>query len=259
MTHQQLLQHQQQIQQQILLLETNLASYPEGKLLCSIQDSRSKWYISDGHAKSYLPKSNRELAEQLAQKSLAEYTLQKLRLEEKAITAYLKEYSEGYKHLPQSPLIRPGYKELLASSFKPVSQELSEWMSAPYERNPHHPENLIHKTDMGFYVRSKAEAMIVHFLYIHKIPFQYERALPLDKTTYYPDFTIRHPVTGETFFWEHFGKMDDPAYCQKVGSKIQAYSIHGIIPSINLITTYETAKHPLSIETIQQNIKQFLL
>ena len=46
---------------------------------------------------------------------------------------------------------------------------------------------------------------------------------PYDKNTIYPDFTIRHPMTGETFYWEHFGIMDDSQYCNNALSKLQRY------------------------------------
>ena len=101
--------------------------------------------------------------------------------------------------------------------------------------------------------------MISHFLYTNRIPFRYECALNLDTTTLYPDFTIRHPSTGEFYYWEHFGLMDDPSYCKTVSSKIYFYSINGIIPMIHLITTYETQNNPLSIETIEKTIEHYFL
>ena len=79
----------------------------------------------------------------------------------------------------------------------------------PYEKNPKYPEHLIHKTVSGIYVRSKSESMIALQLYTEKIPFRYECALQLGETTLYPDFTILHPKTGEIFYWEHFGMMDE--------------------------------------------------
>ena len=108
-------------------------------------------------------------------------------------------------------------------------------------------------------VRSKSEAMIAHFLYINKIPFQYEAALSLNQLTIYPDFTIRHPFTGEMYYWEHFGLMDDLSYCQKTALKLQTYLSNGIIPSIHLITTFETSSNPLTTEIIQRTIEQYFL
>lgn len=108
-------------------------------------------------------------------------------------------------------------------------------------------------------VRSKSEAFIDMLLHANKIPFRYECALTLGSITYYPDFTIMHPKTGEIFYWEHFGMMDDPAYAGKAFSKLHNYSKHGIIPSINLITTYETQDHPLDLDTVHRLVEQYFL
>ena len=117
----------------------------------------------------------------------------------------------------------------------------------------------MHKGSSGNYVRSKSESMIDMVLYIHKIPFRYECALTLGETTLFPDFTIRHPQTGEVFYWEHFGLMDNAEYSKNACSKLQLYTNHGIIPSIQLITTYETKEHPLTADVIEKIVEDYFL
>ena len=85
----------------------------------------------------------------------------------------------------------------------------------------------------------------------------YECALPLGESVVYPDFTIRHPITGKTYYWEHFGMVDNPVYAKKAISKMELYMSHQIYPDIQLITTYETKEFPLVPETIEFNIKRF--
>ncbi len=94
-------------------------------------------------------------------------------------------------------------------------------------------------------------------LYTHKIPFRYECALSLNHVVIYPDFTIRHPITGQIYYWEHFGMMDHPTYSQNTCSKLQLYTANGIYPSIQLITTYETKDHPLDSEYVETMIHHF--
>ena len=101
--------------------------------------------------------------------------------------------------------------------------------------------------------------MIDTLLYLNKIPFRYEDALHLGNTTFYPDFTILHPSTGKIYYWEHFGMMDDAAYAKNTCFKLQTYTSHGIIPSINLITTYETKEFPLSSDSIEKIIHHYFL
>lgn len=153
----------------------------------------------------------------------------------------------------------PEYQALLSPYFTPLSDKLNEWATSCYEKNQKHSENLIYTTSSGHTVRSKSEAMIDMLLYTNKIPFRYECALLFGDSIIYPDFTIRHPQTGETYYWEHFGLMNNPSYCQIVLSKLQNYISHGIIPSIHLITTYETPENPLTPATVENLIQQYFL
>ena len=81
----------------------------------------------------------------------------------------------------------------------------------------------------------------------------------LGEIRFYPDFTIRHPENGQLFYWEHFGLMDSPSYSQNAFQKLQIYSAHGYIPSINLITTFETKQKPLNAKTIDNILQQYFL
>ena len=158
-----------------------------------------------------------------------------------------------------SLLNSPAYKELLSPFYQPISQELFEWTNSPYEKNDNYLESLKHKAVSGGYVRSKSEQIIDMVLYKNKIPFRYECALRFGETVFYPDFTIRHPKTGQLFYWEHFGLMDDADYSKKAYSKLQTYTSHGLIPTIQLITTYETKEHPLSIEAVEEIVNYYFL
>ena len=108
-------------------------------------------------------------------------------------------------------------------------------------------------------VRSKSEAMIAMLLHLNAIPYRYECALSLGGVTLFPDFTIRHPGTGALYYWEHFGLMDDPTYAKNAGSKLSLYAANGIIPSVHLITTYETKAYPLSAGMIEHLISYYFL
>ena len=130
-------------------------------------------------------------------------------------------------------------------------------MNSLYEQNPMNPEQLIHKTPLGYCVRSKSEAMIAITLYRNKIPFRYEGALQLGEHTVYPDFTIRHPGNGQIYYREHFGLMDQPQYYKKAFSKMKLYTSHQIIPSIQLLTTYETKDKPLDSGTIERVVNTY--
>ena len=249
----------QRLDHQIEQVQARLNDLPDGRLICSHNQGYCKWYQSNGSAKTYIPRKKRFLAEQLAEKRYLSLLLAELLDEKKAIESYL---NYPRSHFQKAELLLSAdseYRELLSGFFHPSDQESTEWMNSPYQRNLTYPEQLIHKSISGNLVRSKSESMIDMFLYIHKVPFRYECALQLGDYTLFPDFTIRHPKTNHIYYWEHFGLMDHPQYAQKAYAKLQLYTTHGIIPSIHLITTYETKENPLDPELVKEIIQYHFL
>ena len=241
----------QRLDEQINSLLSQISCFPEGKLICAKDRNHTyKWYRSDGHQLVYIPKKERKLAEQLAVKRYLSLQLQDLENEKRAIDFYLRHHNPSKAE--EMLNTKSEYQTLLSSHFKPKSEQISEWVNSDFESNPKFPEQKIHKTSSGVLVRSKSETLIERALFVNKVPFRYECALQIGSVTIYPDFTIMHPVTGEVFYWEHFGMMDNSRYARNAGEKIQLYLTHGIIPTINLITTYETLKQPLSYKEVEK-------
>ena len=259
MKYQQMQKEAQRLDKEICAIETQLKQFPPGKLVCTRSDKYYKWYQSDGKHYSYIPKSKRHLAEQLAAKKYLSCHLEDLRQEKTAVDFYLRHCNSGNSKAQQLWNETPEYQNLLSAVMKPISAELADWMMQPYEKNPHFPERLIYKGCTGNMLRSKSEVLIEMLLVQHQIPYRYECALQLGDHTIYPDFTIRHPKTGEFFYWEHFGLMDEVNYSKNVPGKLHTYITGGIIPSINLITTYETKDNPLSMELVEKTIEYFFL
>ena len=235
-------------------MKSQIEAFPAGKLVCTQNRNHYyKWYCSDGHQSVYIPKQEKQFAEKLAEKKYLSLCLEDLEHERKAIDFYAQSKAEE--------MLCNGveYQELLGSLTKPKSQKLYEWMKAPYQTNESFPQNKIYRTSSENMVRSKSEALIDMVLGVNKVPFRYECALQLGDNTIFPDFTIMHPETEELYYWEHFGKMDNPKYAKGAGDKLQLYIKHGIIPSINLITTFETIEHPLDTKAIEDIVKAYFL
>lgn len=231
---------------------------PDGKLVCVQNGKYDKWFHSYEKSCSYIPKKNKALAEQLAVKEYFSCRMKDLRDEQNAINSYLEHYDPQNLHTHRL-LSKPAYQKLLTEHFQPLSQELYNWSKEPYERNLKYPESLIHKSISGNILRSKSEAMIDMLLYQSRIPYRYECPLNLNDTLIYPDFTIRHPQNGKLYYWEHFGMMDSPFYVQNYLKKMQAYLENGIIPDLDLITTFETKYRPLTAKKVQEQINLYLL
>ena len=259
MIHEKILKESQRLDEQIQTIQSKLDTLPTGKLICASNGKGYKWYRSDGHTPTYLSKKDRNLAEKLAYKKYLSLHLRNLLHEKNAINFYLRHHDINAYQAEQSFINSPKYRDLLAPFFTPLSKEMQDWMEAPYEKCNNHPENLKIQSYSGNLVRSKSEMLIDMFLFKNCIPFRYESLLQLDEINMYPDFTIRHPKTGDVYYWAHFGMMDDPTYSKNVCLKLENYISHGIIPSIQLITTYETLKEPLCAETIEKIVEHYFL
>lgn len=259
MLYRRALMSSEQVKKEITKIEQDLKDMPEGKFVCSHTGPYTKWFSSDGKKYTYIPKRERWLAEKLLLKKQYLKRLRYLKREQKAINYYLNHHDKKAAEEESAFFASIEFQDLLASTYKTQSEELQEWAQAPYNANPNHPESLKHRAASGKMVRSKSEAQIDYFLTKCKIPFRYECELEIGGKIIYPDFTIRHPVTGDLFYWEHFGMMDDPDYCSKTHSKLHLYTSNGIYPTINLIATYETQDNPLDMEMIEKIIEYYFL
>ncbi|MBQ7920704.1 MAG: ATPase [Lachnospiraceae bacterium] len=258
MLHDRMIAERRRLCVQANSLQKQIAQLPEGKIICAHNGNRCKWYRSDGKNKTYIPKKEHTLAEQLAVKKYLTLQLEEAQQEMRAIDFYLRHHNSS-ELASEQLLTSKDYQEILSPYFSPQSERYAEWMKAPYDKNPKAPESLIHKTAFGLRVRSKSESLIATLLYTKKIPFRYECALHLGAVVMYPDFTILHPVTGEIFYYEHFGMMDNPDYAANAHSKLQIYTSHGIIPSISLLTSFETKEKPLDMDMVEAMINHYFL
>lgn len=246
----------QKLKEQISSLQAQLKTFPKGDFYCTRNRNHFKWYRTINGKSEYIKKSYHSFAEKLAIKKYLSLQLEDALHEKKAIDFYLRYHvpAKAEQLLTQNS----EYQRLLSPYFKPLSEELEEWSKSPFNQNPNYPEHKIHPTPSGNMVRSKSEVLIDMALYTHKIPFRYECELILDGFCIYPDFTVRNPRTGKLYLWEHFGKMDDPNYARKTSLKLNTYITNNTFPDIDLITTYETLDHPLSVQKIEAVIAEFL-
>lgn len=100
-------------------------------------------------------------------------------------------------------------------------------------------DRLVHKTVHGELVRSKSEVIIANALYYHNLDYVYEPELVLEGKVKRPDFKVVDDDTGEEWYWEHCGMMDDPQYKKRWEEKKAFYKKNGIEEGKNLIVTYD--------------------
>lgn len=250
--YQQLISEKQQLEKAIALNESRLDTLPEGQLVCT---KEQKWYHHLGNQKIYIPKNRQALAEALAAKKYFTRANKDLRRKLQGVTHYLKTNDPDLDEAPKLLAPASKYKSLLTNLFVPSNPVLASWSRAPYNRNTRYPHQLKYETVGGLRVRSKSEAMIVYMLSQYQIPFRYEETLTLSGCAIHPDFTLRHPETGEILYWEHCGRMDQPQYRSSFYHKIQLYMENGILPPSKLILTWEDNENPLSVSEVRHQIE----
>ncbi len=211
-----------------------------------------------GYKLSYIKKNDQALAYRLAQKSY-DQKIQKLvdrRL--KQLDKLTKEYEDNEIEEIYNKL-HPIRKTLINPVETPWEQRLEEWKAIPYvgkEFAPGIPEIY---TKKGERVRSKSEKILADIFFDLGIEYKYECPLKLKGYgVVYPDFTFLRKRDGKEIYWEHDGRMDDPAYADKAIRKINTYISSGIFPGENLIVSFESSGVVISDKLIKQMITKYL-
>lgn len=251
--------------------ERKLAKMPEGILKCYVSRNAFTWYKItfevDEKGKKHrkreaINKKNSDEAEQLAIKGFHEDALAVERRRLFAVRQFLKHYDSdvpGLKYLEKNDeYMRLAGSEIKSKSY---SKEELEWMSAerPYKQT--HMDDLIVPCVFGYFVRSKSEAEYLALFAKYGVVVRYEWPIKFEGYPYpvFPDFTILVPSTGEVFYCEHFGKMDQEKYVRDNAEKLRLYFLNGIYPNERLVMSYETKGKKFTSLDAEQIIKNEIL
>lgn len=131
----------------------------------------------------------------------------------------------------------------------------------PKSQNPYKKEELIHDTGLGFYTRSKSEAIVARRLFAHGLWFAYEAPLRVKSRfgywkTIYPDFTIWMD-DGRIIYLEHVGKLQEEKYQKKFLNKILEYHKNGYLISRDVFITMDGPDGDIDISAIDALIRTF--
>ena len=229
---------------------------PKGVFRCHKDGNSFRWYQAiDGKKPIPISKKNLSFAKELASSTFQKNILTDLERKLKAVNTLLKEYDPS-RSLAEKFLNRVPMIDGLISFDSLLSEAQKDWKQAPYEKYNGHPETLNIMTTTGTKVRSKSEMIILEELERNGIAYHYEEILFLQDGIYVPDFVILHPVTNRKIYWEHFGLMDRPGRADAVFGKLKVYFANNIFPGYNLVMTFESSEYPLSVETVQEVIRQ---
>lgn len=256
---------------------------PSGILICQKHANGFRWQkrdIKNGCLVAcYLSKKEKDLAEKLAVNLYRIICIQCIQKQLHALDILIRDQFAGQQECSEddnpSPYksfhallgkvrscpLRPAdffsvdspYRQLIIPFLQKEYSEIIDWYIGDFPQYNEYPEHLQYDVKLGFKVRSKSEVIIADNLYKAGILFHYEEQLFLSEDASNPDFFV--PITAlEKYAWEHFGAMDKENYFHRTRGRILNYLDHHWYPWINLITTYETKKHPFSEELAANHI-----
>lgn len=246
-----------------------IESLPHGNLEIKIIRGKERFYLHSNGSDYYI-NNKTELIQQLQEK---EYCLKLKSAAEKELKALRRVQSildktpgqqTVFTSIPEKRrnLIRPFEPSSVEIVRKEISRELKYLEKESLNRKTVNKNiNLITLNEER--VRSKSELIIADRLKFAGIPYIYEGKLVFkDKTdileVWFPDFQMFNIRTGEKYYWEHFGLMDNPEYCASCQFKLEAYAKQGIVIGKNLIITMECSTHILNTEYVDRLINEFL-
>ena len=253
-----------ELQRILDVINAFLEKAPAGYL--KIQQRQGKTYYyhqycddsTNATYKKYIVRKEEKVAKALAQKGY--YLRIKPIIEKQIITLGM--FVDGYNEEElneEFDKLSETRKNLIQPIRLSTKMKIEQWKNEEYEKNQKYSEGLVYETENGEMVRSKSELIISNaLLHSNQVLYKYERPITLNvsgKTVvFYPDFTIMNTHTGDIFYWEHAGRMDDSYYADEFVKKMNVYAENGIVQGKNLIVTYETRNCPLSIRSVRAMI-----
>lgn len=241
--------------------ENALKNAPEGIVNIAKTTKRTQFYYKRNPAdreRKYLRNGEKELVAKLCQKDYDEKVLEAAQKEWKCLDDLKKRYPSVICEKVFGKL-NEERKKYVVPIESPEEKFVSRWESEQYTKKGFSEGTPEHYTQRGERVRSKSEILIANALYMHGIPYKYERPLYLNGYgIVHPDFTILNIRLRKEIYWEHLGKMDNSEYVEDNLKRIEAYEKNDLFPGDKLILTYETSKRPLNSRTIERMILKYL-
>ena len=247
------------LQNQKKWIEEELRRSPAGNIRIQKRGNTCRWYLYKDQKYQYIPKKNRQEAEDLAYKLYLETELEDIDQKLLALESFLNLYDSRSGRTEALLEKTPAIRELISPRLLAFPDDLERWANEEYEKSTKHPEHLRFPTVRGEMVRTKSEALISYVLAQNHIPYRYECALPLNGEKFHPDFTILRPFDRKIIIWEHLGLLDDSSYINRTTRKLNIFIKNGWIPGRNLILTAETEQFPLDIRQVEEFVKFHLL
>ncbi len=250
--------------------QESLKHAPSGSVRIVRKKRTNQFYLRENDKDlqgKYIPRSQYKLASALSQKVYDKKIVPALQKE----IAYIKDFLKNYEEFNVAsacqnlPVIRYKAAEPLTLS---DSEYVEKWLAVEYRHKAFDPDTPLLFTENGERVRSKSEVIIADTLRGNGVSYRYEypvlinrninKSMKRDVVNFHPDFCCLNVRTRQVYYWEHFGKMDDPEYAKRAVEKISLYQANGYNLGKNLIITMETISCPMSGYLARENVMNFL-
>ena len=268
----QLSQQKQEVEKLIRAIEKNRILTLDGTIICKRMRGKTRYYVktSDDNSARYQGERESELIRNLCTKTYALKLKAAAKKELNQLEGCIRllesvRDSEGrdkadidtvYTGLPE------GIRQNVSPSMFTDDGYAEKWQSAKYQ-NRWEGKGYLFETPRGEKVRSKSEWMIASMLAEAGVPYRYEELIGLHEefgVHLYPDFTVLNKRTRKIYYWEHFGKMDDPEYVNNsFMPKINDYYNFEFLPGEKLLMTFESKEHPFDTTQVKRLIETFLV
>ena len=121
------------------------------------------------------------------------------------------------------------------------------------------PKPILHPNPYkGITFRSKSEREIAEILDELGIEYKYEPAIPVNDYEIYADFVCFIRELGIGFIIEHCGLMDSAGYIDKTIRSFRDYVSLGLLPSVDVLFTYEKNATPPTSAYFRTQINRLL-
>lgn len=235
-------------------IERKIAALPEGELRCYRNGKYfNRFRIMPDGSKILIPKSNTELACDLAYKMKLLEERDKLLAERNGCQAYID--IAGAIHTSSNEEI----DRLLSVKNSSSDEKVLSWADRAFKKSDKFPEKLRIRTIRGDMVRSKLEAMTANILYRLGLPYRYEQVYDFDDTSFAPDFTVLDVRTDKEILIECCGMMERPEYRENFIRKINTYIKDGRTLGVDLLMFFEDDANKLDEATVESQLRHFFL
>lgn len=256
---QMLVEEQKRLKKIVEKTRKELLTAPEGRLRISKDGKSLRYYErTDGRNEIYIPRVNKELPKQLAQKTYNQTVLKKAETRLKQIQKMAQDYSDDEIEKIYTSMHEE--RQRLTVPVEPIwGEKLKAWYEEAYQGKEFREGEAVILTEKGERVRSKSEKILADCFYRRGILYKYEKPLYLKGYgTVYPDFTFLSRKTGQEIYWEHEGMMDKQEYAKTAVRKIECYQMNHIYPGDRLILTFETEQNTLNSRIVVKLIEKYL-